>query len=82
MEEKNLTAVQEPEAKKSPVRRQRKDIDFLKLRQDAGRQLNERLQKGDLSTADLLKVMAFCPPQKEETAHRNGDWVLVLQGDK
>ena len=55
-------------------------VDMEALRRDAGRQLQERLQKGELSTPDLLKVMAFTPPEPGEKSPRSGDWVLVLQG--
>jgi len=65
---------------KAPAGRRRKSINIEALRRDAGLQLNNRLQKGELSTADLLKVMAFCPPEDQSAEPRKGDWVLVLQG--
>ena len=67
---------------KTPTRRRRKKVDFEKLRQDAGGQLQLRLEKGELSTADLLKVMAFNPPDIQEVQKNGQDWVLVLQGEK
>lgn len=60
--------------------RSRKKLDIDALRRDAGLQLYERLKNGELSTADLLKVMALCPPDSQQTKPKAGDWVLVLQG--
>ncbi|NLC33386.1 MAG: hypothetical protein GX781_08830 [Clostridiales bacterium] len=82
MEDIRETSNQAAEVKRKTAKGKVKDIDYSKLREDAARQLNDRLQKGDLSAADLMKVMAFCPPQKEETLLKNGNWVLVLQEDK
>ena len=68
------------EMTKAPLRRSRKKVDIDALRRDAGLQLLDRLQKGELSTADLLKVMAFSPPEKQQAEPKKGDWVLVRQG--
>ena len=78
MEKKDLKL--SPDKTNAPLRRSRKKVDIDALRRDAGLQLLERLQKGELSTADLLKVMAFSPPENQQAEPKKGDWVLVLQG--
>ena len=50
------------------------------LRREAARQLKERLEAGELSTADLLKVMNMEPPEPEKEKPPEGDWVLSVEG--
>ncbi len=50
------------------------------LRREAARQLKERLEAGELSTADLLKVMNMEPPEPEKVKLPEGDWVLSVEG--
>lgn len=48
------------------------------IRREALRQLKERLQGGELSTGDLLKIMGMSLPEEKAPAAAGGDWVLVL----
>ena len=54
---------------------------FETLRAEAVRQLKERLEGGDMSTGDLMKVIAMSPPEPEPVQAPQEDWVLSLQED-
>ena len=54
---------------------------FETLRAEAVRQLKERLESGDMSTGDLMKVIAMSPPEPEPVQAPQEDWVLSLQED-
>ena len=53
---------------------------FEALRREAARQLRERLDSGELSTADLMKVMNMEPPETEKAKPPEGEWVLCVGG--
>ncbi len=48
------------------------------IRCEALRQLKERLEGGELSTGDLLKIMGMSLPEEKAPAAVSDDWVLVL----
>ena len=50
------------------------------LRRVVARQLREWLEAGELSTADLLKVMNLEPPEPDMEKPPQGDWVLSVEG--
>ena len=54
---------------------------FETLRAEAVRQLKERLEGGDMSTGDLMKVITMSAPEPEPVKEAAGDWVLSLQED-
>ena len=54
---------------------------FETLRAEAVRQLKERLEGGDMSTGDLMKVITMSAPEPEPVKTAAGDWVLNLQED-
>ena len=54
---------------------------FETLRAEAVRQLKERLEGGDMSTGDLMKVITMSAPEPEPVKAAAGDWVLDLQED-
>ena len=68
----------EKQAKK-PTRARASAAGFEALRREAARQLKERLQAGELSTGDLLKVMNMDASQTEKTRPQQGDWVLSIE---
>lgn len=68
----------EKQAKKS-TRARASAAGYETLRREAARQLKERLQAGELSTGDLLKVMNMEASQTEKTRPPQGDWVLSME---
>lgn len=54
---------------------------FETLRVEAVRQLKERLESGDMSTGDLMKVITLSAPEPEPVKAPQEDWVLSLQED-
>ena len=54
---------------------------FEALRAEAVRQLKERLEGGDMSTGDLMKLITMSPPEPEPVQAPQEDWVLSLQED-
>lgn len=54
---------------------------FESLRLEAVRQLKERLEGGDMSTGDLMKVITMSAPEPEPVKAPAGDWVLNPQED-
>ncbi|NLD52785.1 MAG: hypothetical protein GX650_07795 [Clostridiales bacterium] len=64
-----------------PVRKRRRAVEVDRLRELALQQMLDRLEQGELSVAELLKVIALEAPPQTEKKRPDGDWVLQLLED-
>ncbi len=60
------------------VRRKRSAPCAETLRREALRQLKQRLEEGEMSTADLIRIMGMSLKEEERTEEA-ADWVLELK---
>ncbi len=66
-----------PEKRPAP-RRRRRAVEVDRLRALALQQMLDKLESGELSVAELLKVIALESPGPAEDNLPPGDWVLQL----
>ena len=64
-----------------PVRKRRRAVEVDRMRELALQQMLDRLEQGELSVAELLKVIALEAPPQTEEKRSDGDWVLQLLED-
>ena len=66
-----------PDKRPAP-RKRRRAVEVDRLRQLALQQMLDKLEGGELSVAELLKVIALEAPPQVEERQPTGDWVLQL----
>ncbi len=75
--------MEKPSKPRIPAGKGRKDPGRIAgLREMAAEKLAEKMLLGELSAAELLKIMALTDTAQASDIPPAGDWVLKVQGDE